>query len=120
MIKEQDGKRILQYEVNAIVRRIPVEKRGISATGKEWLLGTLIVEAFDDNENESVELMLTTFDEEVYESVVRIGVGKKVRVTFHIDTWQRKGRYSVSCILDAINGLTEGEDFLYGINKKGE
>ena len=120
MIKEQDGKRILQYEVNAITRRIPIEKRGISQNGKEWLLATLFVEVYEGNEMDSVELMLTTFSEEMYETVTRIGVGKDVKIKFHIDTWQRNGRYSISCVLDSIEGKNEAENFIYGINSKGD
>lgn len=120
MIKEQDGKRILQYEVNAITRRIPIEKRGISPNGKEWLMATLFVEVYEGNEMDSVELMLTTFSEEMYETVTRIGVGKDVKIKFHIDTWQRNGRYSISCVLDSIEGKNSSENFIYGINKKGE
>ena len=120
MIKEENGKRILQYEVNAITRRIPIEKRGISQNGKEWLLATLFVEVYEGNEMDSVELMLTTFSEEMYETVTRIGVGKDVKIKFHIDTWQRNGRYSISCVLDSIEGKNEAENFIYGINSKGD
>ena len=100
MIREENGRRVLQYEVNAITRRIPIEKRGISPNGKDWLLATLFVE--------------------VYETVTRIGVGKDVKIKFHIDTWQRNGRYSISCVLDSIEGKNSNENFIYGITKKGE
>lgn len=122
MIKQQsDGQYMLSYENTAIIRRLPLPRCGVSKKGVEWQLGSALFEVFDnENTDGSAELYLVTFDETLIEQLNRLGVGKKVRVSWHISTRPHYDSYIVSAVLDSINGLTDAEDFIYGTKKKGE
>ena len=110
---------MLSYENTAIVRRIMLPKCGVT-NGKEWQLGRFLFEVFEEGSDASAELFLVSFDEEVMEMVERIGVGKKVRILYHIQSRPHYDSYIVSAVLDSINGMNENEDFIYGTKRKGE
>lgn len=120
MIKEgKDGMLMMQQTVSGVVRRIPLERTGISRKGIEWTLGGVLIEASEEGFNGSVPLFFSTFDSELIELINRIGVGKEVVVTFHIECSAYYDNYRTNLVLDSIEGKTETENFLYGI-KKGE
>jgi len=120
MIREENGKSVLSYEISGIIRRIPLEKRGVARTGREWVLGSVLLEVTEDGAESSAQLFLNTWDEIMVETLNRIGVGKQVRVRYHIECREYFDSYKTNLILDSIQGLSENEDFIYGINKKGE
>lgn len=113
------GRYLLSYENEALIRRIPLERRGVT-NGREWVLGSALFEVFEQDAGGSAELYLITFDELLIEQINRIGVGKRVKIAYHIETRQRFDSYNVSVVLDSIQGLSENEDFVYGTKKKGE
>lgn len=120
MIKEQkDGQYMLSYENTAIIRRIMLPKCGVT-NGKEWRLGRFLFEVFEEGTDASAELFLVTFDDELSETVERLGVGKRVKISWHVQSRAHYDSYIVSAVLDSISGLTESEDFIYGTKKKGE
>lgn len=115
MIKTDESNNILlQYEVVGRISRIPLERMGTSKSGKPWFLGSVLLEVYEEGVEGSVRLFLITWSEEMYETVYRMGVGKNVRVKFHIQTKERFDSYDVSAILDEISMLTEAENFLVG------
>lgn len=117
---DSTGRPLLQYDIVGEIRRIPIERRGTSASGHEWVLGGVLLEVFEEGGNGgSVPLYLTTWQEDIVETVNRIGVGKRVRVRYHIETREYHDSYRVSAIVDSIGGMDEGEDFLYGTKRKG-
>lgn len=113
------GKYLLSFQNEALIRRIPLERRGVT-NGREWVLGGLLCEVFEPDTEGSAELYLITFDGLLIEQINRIGVGKRVKIAYHIETRQRYDSYNVSAVLDSIQGLSENEDFIYGTKKKGE
>ena len=120
MIKDDgNGRYVLQYEVEGVIRRLPLEKRGISSKGREWIMGQVLLEVSDEGVDGSAQLHLITWSEEMVEMLNRIGVGKRVRTTFHIESKEYYDNYKTSLILDEIALLTDGENFLLG-KKKGE
>lgn len=120
MIKEgKNGMLMMQHTVSGVVRRIPLERTGISKKGVEWTLGGVLIEASEEGFNGSVPLFISTFDSELIELINRIGVGKEVVVTFHIECSAYYDNYRTNLVLDSICGKNENENFLYGI-KKGE
>lgn len=118
--KDNTGKYLLTHEVNAVIRRIPIEKRGVSRSGKEWVMGSVVIEAFEDAECESALLYLITWQEEMIETLNILGVGKKCKVKFHIECREYYDSYKTSLFLDAIEGLSESESFLYNTKKKDD
>lgn len=108
----------LTYEEVGIIRRIPLETRGTSKRGTPWTRGGVYLEILR-GENGSAPLFLTVWGDEMVEQVNRIGVGKKVKVVFRIETRERfdLNNYSVNVTLVSISGLSEAENFLYNINK---
>lgn len=119
MIKtDSTGNCLLSYEILGRIARIPLERRGTSKSGKQWFLGSVLLEVYEDGVNGSVRLYLITWSEEMYEMVYRIGVGKNVRVKFHIQTKERFDSYDVTAILDEIDMLTDAENFLIGKDGK--
>ena len=121
MIKDDgNGRLLMQQTVSGVVRRIPLTRNGISKKGVEWTLGGVLIEASDEGFNGSVPLFLSTFDTELIELINRIGVGKEVVVTFHIECSAYYDNYRTNLVLDSIEGKSEAENFLYGITKKGE
>ena len=121
MIKDDgNGRLLMQQTVSGVVRRIPLTRNGISKRGVEWELGGVLIEASEEGFNGSVPLFLSTFDTELIELINRIGVGKEVVVTFHIECSAYYDNYRTNLVLDSIEGKNENENFLYGINKKGE
>lgn len=122
MIKtDETGRSFLSYESTGRITRIPMEKRGKSAKNHEWVLGSILLEVFDpeDRKNGSARLCLITFDEMLIEQMNTIGVGKDVKVRWHVDVRDNFDNYKVSLVLDEIEGLSEGENFLYNTKKKG-
>ena len=83
-------------------------------------MGSVLVEAYEEDESASAQLYLITWDSLMIEQLERLGVGKKVVVTFHIECSAYYDNYRTSLVLDSICGKNENENFLYGINKKGE
>ena len=121
MIKDDgNGRLLMQQTVSGVVRRIPLERTGISKKGVEWTLGGVLIEASEEGFNGSVPLFLSTFDTELIELINRIGVGKEVVVTFHIECSAYYDNYRTNLVLDSIEGKNEAENFIYGITKKGE
>lgn len=97
-----------------------MERRGKSARGHEWVLGSVLLEVFDpEDRSGSARLVLVTFDEMLIEQMNTIGVGKDVKVRWHVDVRDSFDNYKVSLILDSIEGLSEAENFLYNTKKKG-
>lgn len=117
---DSTGRSVLQYTVTGRIRRLPLPKSGISKKGMEWKMGSAVLEAIEEGVEGSAELYLVTFDEFLIEELEMIGVGKNVKATFHIDVRSYYDSYNVSCILDAIEGCTEGESFLYNTKKKDD
>ena len=107
------------FETNAVIRRIPMERRGTARSGREWVMGSVVIEAFEDAECESALLYLITWQEEMIETLNILGVGKKCKVKFHIECREFYDSYKTSLILDSIDGISEGESFLYNTKKKG-
>lgn len=121
MLKDDGtGRLLMQQTVSGVIRRIPLERTGTSKRGVEWTLGGVLIEATEEGFNGSVPLFFSTFDTELIEVINRIGVGKEVVVTFHIECSAYYDNYRTNLVLDSIEGKTENENFLYGINKKGE
>ena len=120
MLKDDGtGRLLMQQTVSGVTRRIPLEKTGVSKKGVEWTLGGVLIEASEEGFNGSVPLFFSTFDSELIEVINRIGIGKEVVVTFHIESSAYYDNYRTNLVLDSIEGKTENENFLYGI-KKGE
>lgn len=121
MIKEgKNGMLMMQQTVSGVVRRIPLVKTGLSKKGVEWALGGVLIEATEEGFNGSVPLFFSTFDTELIELINRIGVGKEVVVTFHIECSAYYDNYRTNLVLDSIEGKNSSENFLYGINSKGD
>lgn len=115
MIKtDETGKGILCYEVSGAIRRIPLQKRGVSRKNIPWTLGSILLEVGEDGVNGSAPLFLVTFNEELIERFERIGVGKNVKVVFHIETREFMDRFNVSCVLDSIDLVSERENYILG------
>ena len=115
MIKDDgSGRYVLQYTVEGVIRRLPLEKRGVSKTGREWVMGQVLLEVSDEGVDGSAQLHLITWSEEVVEMLNRIGVGKRVKSVYHIECKEFFDNYKTSLILDDIQMSTEGENFLIG------
>ena len=120
MIKtDETGRHLMCFETNAIIRRLPMERRGTARSGREWVMGSVVIEAFEDAECESALLYLITWQEEMIETLNILGVGKKCKVKFHIECREYYDSYKTSLMLDSIEGLSESENFLYNTKKKG-
>ena len=121
MIKQDNtGKYLLTYENKAIIRRIPVPRYGTAKNGRDWQMGRVLLEAYDEDESQSAELFLIYWNDELMtEQIERLGCGKRVKVRWHIETTPRFDTYNVSLILDEIEMFSDGENFLVG-KKKGE
>ena len=122
MIKtDETGRSFLSYESTGRIARLPMERRGKSARGHEWVLGSVLLEVYDEEKkNGSARLCLLTFDEILIEQMNTIGVGKDVKVRWHVDVRDNFDNYKVSLVLDSIEGLSESENFLYNTKKKGD
>ncbi len=119
MLKIDDtGRGVLQFESTGIIRRIPLERRGHTKGGKEWTLGGVLLEVGEEGVVGSAQLYLVTFKEELIEQISVIGVGKNVRVKYHIETKEYYDSFRVSAILDEIGLMTDAENFLIGKGKK--
>ena len=118
MIKtDSTGNSVLSYEITGKIARIPLEKRGVSKRGVEWVLGSCLLEVYDENGDGSARLFAVTFDDELIETLNVIGVGKIVKVRFHIDVRDYFDSYKTSIILDSIEGLTDAETYIYKKNR---
>lgn len=117
---DSTGRSFLSFENTGRIARLPMERRGKSARGHEWVLGSILLEVFDEERNGSARLVLMTFDEMLIEQMNTIGVGKDVKVRWHVDVRDNFDNYKVSLVLDEIEGLSEGENFLYNTKKKGK
>lgn len=115
---DSTGRSVLQYTVTGRIRRLPLPKSGVSKRGIEWKMGSAVIEVMEEGVDGSAELYLVSFDEFLIEQLELIGVGKNVKATFHIDVRSYYDSYNVSCILDAIEGCTDGENRLYNTKKK--
>lgn len=119
MIRDDgSGRYVLQYTVEGVIRRLPLEKRGTGRTGHEWVMGQVLLEVSEEGVDGSAQLHLITWSEEMVEMLNRIGVGKRVKISFHISSTEYYDNYKTSIILDEIQMLSDGENFLLG--KKGE
>lgn len=120
MIKtDETGRSFLSYESTGRIARIPMERRGKSARGHEWVLGSVLLEVFDEeNRSGSARLCLLTFDEILIEQMNTIGVGKDVKVRWHVDVRDNFDNYKVSLVLDSIEGMTMAESYIYNIKSK--
>lgn len=116
--QDSTGKCLLSFENEATIRRIPLERRGTTKKGIPWVLGSCLVEVSDNEQNCSAQLFLVTFEPELIEQLNVIGVGKNVKIRWHIDCRERYDSYSVSAILDEIELMTDAENFLIGKGKK--
>lgn len=117
---DSTGRSVLQYTVTGRIRRLPLPKTGTSRKGFEWKMGSAVLEVTEEGVEGSAELYLVTFDEFLIEELEMIGIGKNVKATFHIDVRSFYDSYNVSCILDAIEGCTDGENRLYNTKKKDD
>ena len=118
LVNDGTGKYLLTFENVAVIRRIPMERRGTSKRGLQWTLGSALFEVFgEEGESGSAQLYLVTFDEEVIEQLNVFGVGKRVKIRWHVESREKFDSYAVSAILDGIEMLTDGENFIVG---KGE
>jgi hypothetical protein len=119
MLKVDDtGRGVLQFESTGVVRRIPLERRGHTKGGKEWTLGGVLLEVGEEGVAGSAQLYLITFNEELIEQINIIGVGKRVKVKYHLETKEYYDNFRVSVILDEIGLMTDAENFLIGKGKK--
>lgn len=115
---DSTGRSVLQYTVTGRIRRLPLPKSGISKKGVEWHMGSAVIEVMEEGVAGSAELYLVTFDDFLIEQLELIGVGKNVKATFHIDVRSYYESYNVSCILDAIEGMTMAESYIYNTTSK--
>lgn len=115
---DETGRGVLQFESTGVVRRIPLERRGHTKGGKEWTLGGVLLEVGEEGVAGSAQLYLITFEDELIEQINIIGVGKHVRVKYHIETKEYYDSFRVSVILDEIGLMTDAENFLIGKGKK--
>lgn len=120
MIKDEgNGRYVLQYEVEGVIRRLPLEKRGTGRTGYEWVMGQVLLEVFEEGVDGSAQLHLITWSEEMVEILNRIGVGKKVKALYHIECREFFDNYKTSLVIDDIDMMSESENYLIG-KKKGK
>lgn len=118
MLKIDDtGRGVLQFESTGVIRRIPLERRGHTKGGKEWILGGCLLEVGEEGVAGSAQLYLITFKEELIEQINVIGVGKNVSVKYHLETKEYYDGFRVSVILDEIGLMTDAENFLIGKGK---
>lgn len=115
---DETGRGVLRYESTGVIRRIPLERRGHTKGGKEWTLGGVLLEVGEDGIDGSAQLFLITFDEYLIEQINVIGVGKKVKILWHVETKEYYDSFRTSIILDDIELMSDGENFLIGKSKK--
>lgn len=115
---DETGRGVLQYESTGVIRRIPLERRGHTKGGKEWTLGSVLLEVGEDGIDGSAQLYLVTFNEYLIEQINVIGVGKNVRIRWHVETKEYYDSFRTSIILDNIELMSEGENFLIGKGTK--
>lgn len=108
---------LLTYEATGIIRRIPVETRGKSKKGVPWTRGGVQLEVYEDGREGSALLFLYAWGDEMVETINMLGVGKRVRVRFRIESHEYYDKLTNDVVLIDINGLTEQEDFIYGTNR---
>lgn len=117
MVKnEATGRYSLSFISEGVIRRIPFERRGTSKHGVDWTLGGVLVEVQQEECEGSAQLYLCTFDEMLIEQINTIGVGKRVRIDWHIECKEYFDNYKTNAVLDDISFLTDGENFM--LNKK--
>ena len=114
---DSTGKGVLQFVSEGVIRRIPLERTGMTKHGIPWTIGGCLLEVGEEGVEGSAMLYLVTFDTEKIETINMLGVGKKVRVKYHIETKDYFDGYRVSVILDEICLPTEAENFLVGNRK---
>jgi len=120
MIKtDETGRSTLSFESVGVIRRLPVTCYGTSKRGHEWSMQNVQLEVTEEGAEGSATIWLIAWDEELIETLNRIGINKKVKVEYHIDSRDYLDGGRTSLTIDKINGMTDAEDFLYGINKKG-
>lgn len=111
---DENGRSVLAFEAEGVIRRLPLERRGVAKSGREWVLGSVLLEVSEEGADSSAQLFLNTWDEIMVETLNRIGVGKQVRVRYHIECREYFDSYKTNLILDGIEGKSESENFLYG------
>lgn len=111
---DNTGRSVLSFEAVGRIERLPMVKTGTSRRGNEWKLGSCLMEVYNEGRTQSARLFLTTFDELLIEQMHTIGVGKDVRVRYHVDVREHYDTYTVSLMLDEIGFMTDGENFLLG------
>lgn len=112
---DETGRSVLGFEADGIIRRIPIERRGVSKNGREWVLGGVLLEVYDANSEGSAQLYLITWEDTMIEMISRFGVGKKVHVRFHIESREKYDRFDTSVVIDDIMATTDKENFVCGI-----
>lgn len=116
---DERGGAVLQYTVTGRIRRIPLPKCGTSKKG-EWRMASVFLECFEEGVNGSAQLYLVTFDDYLGETLENLGVGKDVKATFHIEVREKFDNCSISLMLDSIELLTAGENFILNGKKGGD
>lgn len=117
MVKnEATGRYSLSFTSEGVIRRIPFERHGTSKKGIDWVLGGVLIEVQQEGCEGSAQLYLSTFDSTLIETINTIGVGKRVKIDWHIECKEYFDNYKTNAVLDDISFLTENEDFL--LNKK--
>lgn len=115
---DETGRCRLSFENTGVIRRLPVAKTGVAKTGREWTLGSVLLEVTEEDVQGSAQLYLITWDALLVETLERIGVGKRVRVRWHLETREKYDSYVWNAILDDIGGLSENEDYMYDTKGK--
>ena len=110
---DRTGKTLLTFEATGRISRIPIERRGTSSGGHEWVLGGVALEVFEEGVEGSAQLYITTWDEEKIELINRIGVGKNVKVKYRLETREKFNKLQTDVLLVDIAGMSDDEDFLY-------
>lgn len=119
MIKtDETGRCTLSFESIGVIRRLPVTRYGTSKHGHEWSMQNVLLEVTEEGAEGSATIWLTAWDEELIETLNRIGLNKKVKVEYHIDSRDYLDGGRTSLIIDRVGGITDAEDFLYGTKKK--
>ena len=104
MIKTNEkGSGVLSFTAKGVIRRIPIEKRGTSKRGVEWTLGGVCLEVSEDGCEGSAMLYLIAWGDELVEEINRLGVGKKVKANYHIETREMYDSFRTDVVLDDIN-----------------
>lgn len=103
---------LISGKLTGVIRRIPMVRHGQKGS-REWSLGQVVLEAVDEETGLSERVHLITFEEEMIETLMRIGEGKRVRIAYHYNMREDYDFYRDSLVLDSIEGMTEAETYIY-------